>query len=213
MLEGYEISNNGAIRQTRIGELMRYDREYIAQRYIPIAEKCREMASLRLGVLCGALGFDPSHLNILDVGYGSGEFLAAAKNVFASAHGHDITGINPPEGVTFEENIFADKFDVVTFFDVLEHFQEPSVIQHLRCSFVMISLPWCHYKSDEWFRDWKHRRPDEHLWHFDSAALVESMQDWGFAPITQPMSIEDSIRGWLDGSANILTMVFRKCGR
>ena len=213
MLDGYEVDGNGAVRQTSIGELMQYDRQYVEQRYSPIADKCREMAHLRLGMLCGAIGSDPGHLSsILDVGYGSGEFLDAAKNVFAEAHGHDITGIAPPSGVHFTDNIFSRRFDVVTFFDVLEHFEQPSVIEHLRCSFVMISLPWCHYKSDEWFRDWKHRRPDEHLWHFDSEALTDSMEAWGYEPITCALSVEDAIRGRLDGSANILTMVFRKCG-
>jgi hypothetical protein len=37
-------------------------------------------------------------------------------------------------------------------------------VKDLKCHYVCISLPWCHYFSDEWFETWKHRKPNEHLW-------------------------------------------------
>jgi hypothetical protein len=208
MIEGYEIDDCGAIHQAKIGTLMEYNERYVQERYMGIPELCRQMAHLRLGVLRGVIGMGAE--SILDVGYGAGDFLAVASKDFARASGHDITGIAPPEGVAFAENIFAEHYDVVTFFDVLEHFEHPSIIEHLRCNYVMVSVPWCHYPSDDWFREWKHRRPDEHLWHWDEISLVHSMRVWGYNAITDPMAIEDTIRGRLDGRENILTMVFAK---
>ena len=91
----------------------------------------------------------------------------------------------------------------------LEHFEDISFVKDLPCSYVCISLPWCHYFSDEWFENWKHRRPDEHLWHFNRNSLNEFMQECGFESIATS-NIEDIIRKNNEQYSNILTGIFEK---
>ena len=81
-------------------------------------------------------------------------------------------------------------------------------IKDLKCDFIMISLPWCTYESDEWFEDWKHRRPDEHIYHFDEISLENFMKENGYQLINFT-NIEDTIRK-SNNKKNILTGVFKK---
>ena len=53
-------------------------------------------------------------------------------------------------------------------------------IQKLKTKYIYISVPQCHYISDEWFLNWKHRRPDEHLWHFNLNSITNFMKEIGF---------------------------------
>jgi len=79
----------------------------------------------------------------------------------------------------------------------------------LKCSVVCISVPNCHYKDDEWFENWKHRRPNEHLWHFNKESLVKFMKRMGFV-LCSYSNLEDTIRKNNDQiETNILTCVFR----
>ena len=189
MLENYKKDEFGVISQIEITEEINYDKKYIADRYRKYPEKCQQMAHLRLGFIVGAIGHIPS--SILDVGYGSGEFLDAAKNIIPHCFGNDITGIMPPTGVK-----------------LLEHFENPAeTIENLNCRYIAISVPHCHYPSDDWFKSWKHRRQDEHLHHFKTDSLIAMMRFCSFLPIIDS-DVEDVIRK--DGNKNILSMVFER---
>lgn len=206
MIENYYKNEFGVISQVEISEKTKYDQGYIARSYRKFPEKCREMAHLRLGYMIGAIGAVPS--SIMDIGYGSGEFLAVAKNIIPKCFGNDITGIQPPEGVEYIADFTSIGVSVVTFFDVLEHFENPvETIKSLHCQYVVISVPHCHYYSDEWFQNWKHRKPNEHLHHFNEASLGAMMNECGFVTLLQT-NIEDTIRK--DQPQNILTMVFER---
>jgi hypothetical protein len=74
---------------------------------------------------------------------------------------------------------------------------------------VFISVPWCHYILDAWFDSWKHRRENEHLWHFDLGSLTKFFGSLGYEYISHS-SIEDIIRKPVDDMSNILTVLFRK---
>ena len=56
-------------------------------------------------------------------------------------------------------------------------------LKDLNCNYICISLPWCHYFDDDWFDNWKHRKPDEHLWHFDEKSLQKFMTRMGYETI------------------------------
>ena len=74
---------------------------------------------------------------------------------------------------------------------------------------MCISVPHCHNTNDEWFEKWKHRRPDEHLWHFDQESLVKFMRRMGFV-LCSSSNLEDTIRKNNDQTeTNILTCIFR----
>ena len=100
--------------------------------------------------------------------------------------------------------------DVVTFFDSLEHLPDLSFLRDLKASRIVVTVPWCHANEMglEWFRTWKHRKPDEHLWHFDLPALLGTMRDHGWLSMKYAGHPEDEVRGSLNGLGNTLTAVF-----
>ena len=123
--------------------------------------------------------------------------------------GYDITGYDIPEGCEFIKDWVNLNVDVITFFDVLEHFEDPYMIKDLNAKYVILSFPWCHYISDEWFENWKHRKPNEHLWHFNKESLVNFMSEVGY-DVINVTNVEDIIRKNNLEYSNILTGVFKK---
>ncbi len=208
MLNSYEKLPNGVIHQNKIfTQIQSYTPEYVETRYNTYGEKGLQMAFLRLGYLIGNINSTPK--SILDIGYGNGDFLKVCTSYITDCYGNDVSNYPLPENVEFISDIKARHFDVICFFDVLEHFEEIDFIKDLQCNYIYISLPWCHYISDDWFQNWKHRRPDEHLWHFDDKSLVKFFEENGYENISLS-NIEDSIRKPNDFLPNILTGVFRK---
>ncbi len=207
MLLNYEKLSNGVIRQIN-SESFVYDINYINKSY---KEDCNQlrMASLRWGHLIGSLGFIPK--KVLDVGYGSGTFIKQGIKHGVQMFGYDISNYPLPEGATFKSNMFDEKYDVITFYDSLEHFKEINFVKNLKSQYIIVSLPWCHYLSDEWFENWKHRKPNEHLWHFNDKSLTAFMYSNGFR-LVSTTNIEDAIRTPYDLTLqNILTAVYVKC--
>lgn len=206
-MDNYEVLGNGLIKQKSISDKIRtYDYNYVNNSYNQYGEKGSQMAGLRLGYLIGTIGYVPS--SILDVGYGNGDFLKVCKNVIDS-YGNDISGYPVPDGVKFVENIFDNHYDVITFFDVLEHFEDINFVKDLKCDYVYISLPWCHFFDEEWFMNWKHRRPDEHLWHFNNKSIENFFDEMGYDMVDYS-DIEDIIRTTNENYSNILTAIFKK---
>jgi hypothetical protein len=208
VIKNYKILDNGLIKQEKIlNKLKKYNKEYIDQRYNTYGPKRYQMAGLRLGYLLGAIDEIPN--TILDIGYGNGDFLDLCKNYIKNCFGNDITGYPLPENVKFIENIFESFYDVICFFDVLEHFSDINFIKDLQCKYIFVSVPWCHFFSEEWFLNWKHRRPDEHLWHFNNKSIVAFFKECGYSLVKQS-NIEDSIRTNSDSVPNILSCIFKK---
>lgn len=163
------------------------------------------MSNLRLGYIIGSVGHVPESLS--DVGYGTGSFLKCASSIVPNTFGHDVSGYPLPKNTQFESNIFERFYQVVTFFDSLEHFPAIYFLDKIKCKYICISVPWCHYFSDKWFDDWKHRRPNEHLWHFNQNSLISFMSHQGFDMINT-CNYEDTIRKSTEPYENILSGVF-----
>lgn len=206
-MDNYEILENGLIKQKSIlNKTVIYDYDYINKSYNTYGEKGPQISGLRLGYLIASLGYSPK--SILDIGYGNGDFLKICKNTIDS-YGNDISGYPIPDGVTYINNIFDKHYDVISFFDVLEHFEEIDFIKDLKCNYIYISVPWCHFLSEEWFMNWKHRKPDEHLWHFNQKSIENFFNEMGYKMI-KSSSIEDIIRKSDGDYPNILTCIFKK---
>ena len=165
------------------------------------------MSHLRLAYIIGVINKYPK--TILDVGYGNGDFLNLCSNNIPNCYGYDISNYPIPENCNFIEDIFSREFDVITFFDSLEHFQTINFVSKLKCNYIVISVPWCHNFSDEWFHNWKHRRKDEHLYHFNDESLLKFMNYCDFQCVSLT-NVEDIIRKPIDDNKNILTGVFKK---
>ena len=208
MIENYTKLPNGVVKQNQIFEkIQEYNPEYVQNRYNTYGENGLQMAFLRLGYLLGNINFTPN--SILDIGYGNGDFLKVCTSHIPNCYGNDVSNYPLPKNVSFVEDIKSKHFDVVCFFDVLEHFPSIDFVKDIKCDYIYISIPWCHYISDEWFTNWKHRRPDEHLWHFDSDSLVKFFEENGFENISLS-NVEDIIRTSESDLPNILTGIFKK---
>jgi hypothetical protein len=207
MLENYIVDKNGVIKQINIGENIDYNENYVLNSYIKYGELSNYISYLRYGYLIASIEKTPH--TILDFGYGSGAFLDVCKINIPNCYGYDIGDFNVPDGCKRIDNIFSRHFDVVTFFDSLEHVNDIYFLDKINCDYIMISVPECHYFSDDWFNTWKHRRKDEHLWHFSKKSLINFMLSQGFCLINIS-NIEDNIRKPVDNFSNILTGVFKK---
>lgn len=170
MLSNYTKLDNGVIKQININKIT-YDSSYNAK-YNQYGEKGNYLSYLRLGVLIGCLGKSPN--SITDVGYGNGDFMRACKKSIKNVYGCDISDYPVPEGTTKINLSDISNMDIVCFFDSLEHFEDISFIKSLDTKYIFISVPWCHYLSDEWFEKWYHRRENEHLYHFNDISLKNS---------------------------------------
>lgn len=208
MIENYKQLSNGLIKQVSFfKEKQTYDNHYVDVRYNTYGIKGPQLSGVRLAYLITKINLTPK--SILDVGYGNGDFLRACLHSIENCYGNDVSGYPIPDGAIFIEDIFSKHFDVICFFDVLEHFEEIDFIKKLNCKYFYISLPWCHYFSDEWFTNWKHRRPDEHLWHFNEKSLTNFMEEMGY-DLIDISNIEDTIRTTKESYPNILTGIFQK---
>lgn len=208
MLKNYKLDKNDVVYQVKKNKFI-YDAEYTNNSYNSLGHKVDMMSHLRLGYLLGSL---PEKLeSILDVGYGNGNFINLAANFFNKTYGFDIEPsykLNKPSIKL--TSIYEKTFDVVCFFDSLEHFEDIYEIKKLKTKYIIISVPCCFYpENDLWFSQWKHRKPDEHLWHFNQQSLISFMQDIGYKLVTSSF-IEDVIRKSDQKEGNILTAIFKK---
>lgn len=207
MNKNYKKLSNGLIKQLEIGKQKSYDISYIKERYDSYKISSVNMSYLRLGYLLGTIKTNIKTL--LDVGYGNGDFLTTAKKSIKNCYGNEVNSYNIPDGCVFVDDIYKDSYDVVCFFDVLEHFNNIYDIKNLKTNYIYISVPECHYFSDEWFYNWKHRREDEHLWHFNLNSLTNFMEEIGYKLVAHS-NIEDIIRIPIDNNSNILTAIFER---
>lgn len=211
----YRVDERGAIHQEGAFKSQHYSPEYVVKRYDAIPETVRQMSFLRAGYIIGNLGFPKS---LLDVGYGNGDFLAVWRLWRPQAvdlWGMDVSGYPLPEGcrkINMGELRPDRSWDVVTFFDSLEHIPGLDFLGRLNARHIVVTVPWCHGELGlEWFQGWKHRRPGEHLHHFSPLTLMRTMQAYGFGSMVYS-SIEDAIRVPVDDRPNTFTAIFKKAG-
>jgi len=207
MIENYKKIENGHWHQIELtGDMMKYDEKYM-QYYTKMDDS---MSKLRFNMIAYHIGPFES---ILDVGYGDGNFLDYCFNRSIKCYGNDISNYTLTEGIGFVTNPSDIEVDVITFFDSLEHRTESDLLpflKSLKTKFIVVSLPWCHSNmGPEYFKQWKHRKPNEHFHHFDYIGLVELLNKAGFKTI-HVGNDEDIIRKPVNYLPNILTIIAKK---
>lgn len=203
----YDLDRFGVIVQTDHRPFT-YDPHYSATYDKPEYVRGSELLqAMRYGFACCAHG--KAINSILDVGYGNGAYINFAKQHVPYVYGHDITGV-PLDGAYRMPEII--KADVVTFWDVLEHFPNLDFVKDIPAETICISLPYCHFLTEgkEWFDNYyPHRKPDEHIRHFNEWSLASLMESYGWAHIASS-GHEDIVRKSKHGLQNILTMAFKR---
>jgi hypothetical protein len=178
-----------------------YDAQYVHNRY-DLYPTTEAMSCLRLGfVKAFAKGG-----RLLDVGFGNGSFLKRAASAGFDVFGNDVHGVDYGIRNVELDDAIDSSWDVVTFFDSLEHFPNLDLPLALaaRSRVVVISVP-CRPGGFPAHKEWKHYRPGEHLHYFSNYSL-----ELFFSPrhiVAARSDVEDSIRGKLPGGEqNILTL-------
>lgn len=182
-----------------------YSYEYVHKYHLrPTAE----ISEIRMSWLKRHLGKLPK--SVLDFGAGTGAFLKSYQEIDgATTFAFDIVDYPLPDGVLRVTDPTDSYFGLITFYDSLEHLESLSVLAEIKCKYLCISLPWCHYLSDEWLRNWKHLKPNEHIWHFSLDGLTRTCRQHGFSLIAFG-SPEDQIRKPSGHLPNILSALFVK---
>jgi hypothetical protein len=107
------------------------------------------------------------------------------------------------------EEIFNSAWDVVTFFDSLEHFPDPTIFSKINAKYIVITVPDPTLVID--FKNWKHWKPGEHLYHFTPCSLRELFSGYN---LVDSSFFEDIVRGKvLDKETeinNTMTYVFER---
>ena len=203
----YQVSDIGVISQVKPVPF-KYDVNYVDTYNTEAYKRQSEiLQALRLGFVTASHGRSPQSL--IDYGYGNGAFLLTAKQAIPEVYGLDVTGIQVKGCEIISE---LKEVEVITFFDSLEHIPDLSFVKELPCKTVVISLPHCHYHTEGqvWFNTkYKHRKPNEHLYHFNPSSLRLFMMRNDWIEIAQS-NIEDIVRKSEHGLPNILTMAFQR---
>ena len=177
--------------QTDLAVTVSYDATY-AHQYD--SRPVKEMSDLRWDFIESSLHL-PKGSRVLDIGYGNGAFLKRAR-----AAGMDIYGIDLHTEdfgipvVDFETEL---SFDLICFFDSIEHFPSFAPLRKLISRNVIVSIP----ETPDFIlrapRQWRHYKPGEHLHYFSHDSLDLFMSKWGFSGKAAQGYPEDGIRGKL----------------
>lgn len=165
-----------------------YDAVYF-QHYRRICETpvAKALNRFRVGLMREALDLaaDAQPQTVLDVGIGDGAFLrAAAAQVpfgLVELKGCDIN----PLGVEYLEQTGQlaqldqeGGFDVVCFWDVLEHLEDPRVGLRAAKTTALVSIPI--FDSQLHALRSRHFKPGEHIWYFTRRGFLAFADQEGF---------------------------------
>lgn len=184
-----------------------YNREYL-DKYRAIPEsQLTEMGILRIQTLEDIVG-RLNHKSIYELGFGTGYFLKQCAAQMMECHGYDVANdLHWVETYTPNCRIEADIFCA---FDVIEHLDDlDDLFDHVLSEWVFLSVPWLPMDLST-FETWRHRRPDEHIWHFDEVSLPRFLRfyDYQLRYLGNP---EDALRiGEREGQPNILTVIAKR---
>ena len=185
----YEINEFGLVR-TNISETQEtYDASYFDKwKDIPQekldAISCVRLELLQKVVLRGCC---------LDFGCGLGDFIDYCHRVQKdiTMYGYDLwrNPRNKGSAWTFitMEPVIINSWPAVCAFDALEHLENPNkTVLQMKTDTWVVSVPNADpsmFKNKELFKNWRHRRPTEHLYHFNTLSLVAFFDKLGFDTI------------------------------
>jgi hypothetical protein len=143
---------------------------------------------------------DPAE-EVIDVGIGSGHFIERRG---AETYGFDI---NPVAIKWLQDNDkwknpYYEGVENLTFWDSLEHLQDPAALVKRAGNLIFVSMPI--YNSQQHCLNSKHFRPDEHFWYFTRDGLVKWFERLGFS-LLEENDVESQL-----GREDIMNFAFGK---
>lgn len=170
-------------------------------------EKYVQYAGTDLGrrLTAARLDFSAEAGQLVDIGIGSGQFVAARLEAGGWVRGFDVC----PRAVQWLEqrNLLLSPYEdgpveAVSLWDVLEHIPDPARLLAQVSRWVFISLPI--FADMEEALASKHYRPGEHLWYWTHDGLVRWMALQGFRFVRDSL-IESQL-----GRDGITSFAFRR---
>ncbi len=181
----------GHVFQSDLRVTMTYDASYAHQYdHRPV----KAMSVLRWAFIQSHLSLTTGS-RILDVGYGNGAFLKRARKAGMAVFGIDLH--TEDFGIPVVDFATDQDYDLVCFFDSLEHFPAFDPVFLLRARHAIVSVP---NTPDFILRtpsDWRHFKPGEHLHYFSRPSLDRLMAAFGFPRKVADGFPEDDLRGKL----------------
>jgi len=151
---------------------------------------------------------------LLDVGCGSGAFIQAAPAGF-EVHGQDVNRYCVVYcnsiGLMVSETLPNEKFDVVSMFDSLEHFSSFDIVKQVRDLLkkngrLVLGIPNFRAEFLANIDDWRHYRPDEHVFGISEKSIYQVCERFGFE-LDEQNDDESEVR---QPEGNISIYVLRK---
>lgn len=112
---------------------------------------------------------------VVDVGVGSGSF---CRNFNCSGYDVNPVGIEWLTDNSMFEDIYQRKYPVMTFWDSLEHIENPSEVLNNITEWAFVSCPI--YTDFHDVIHSKHFRTDEHFWYWTEQGFIDWMDYHGF---------------------------------
>jgi hypothetical protein len=207
MIEKYKQLRLGHLYQKSLtGTVPDYSSTYSKERYDTYKTN-DAISKIRFDTIRSAIG---NFSSVCDFGYGNGSFLKYCEDQKIITYGYDISDYPVPPRTIRVQNLDTVHVDVMTFFDSMEHILDEDLVtflQQKKTKHFCISVPWYHEaQGTEWFENWKHRRPNEHIHHFDVHGLIGLLLEVG-CKIVYVGNPEDKIRTPSSNLPNILTVI------
>jgi len=175
---------------------MKYDIEYYEKMLREYSKTAEEICCKRWEFIGDFLGIGSKKKihKVLDYGSGVGWF-RAWRPYGVKVWSYDISNY-PQTGIELQ------KYDVVCFWDVLEHIPDFNDLEAILAlsEHVALSVPIVRDKLN----DWKHFKPGEHLHYFTEESLVALFHKYGFVPVFMNTNIECPPR------EDIMTALFKR---
>jgi hypothetical protein len=165
------------------------------------------MSFLRIGYLTSFLPIETiRQMKMVDIGSGNNIFYNVSKTVFKEAYAYDVAG----ESIS-KESLYSLSWDLVTLFDVLEHFEDIDDLFKINWKYAFISFPETP-KVNSWeeLKTWRHFKPNEHIWCLNKEGVTQWFND-NNCLVLGVSHFEDLIRvRWNPDLPNITSMVIER---
>lgn len=137
---------------------------------------------------------------VVDIGIGSGQFVNEIKG-----RGYDVNPVAVEwlkANKKYKDPYRGNEVECMTFWDSLEHIEDPRAILSRAKEWVFVSMPI--YRNLGHLLKSKHFRKDEHFWYFTQSGFVNFMQAQGFS-LAETSRVETDI-----GREDILSFAFKR---